>query len=90
MTDSAQRTNTGPREFEKTTFTKTGRPRMGTTITLHLNDGEWEDAKVVGHLMGHGAEGRHGLVGIIVEFPSDGERVSLEWPLARDDQGVAT
>lgn len=77
-------------EFAKTAFTKTGRPKMGTTITLHLDNGEWEDATVVAHLMGKGPEGRQGLVGIIVEFASDKERVSLEWPLVRDDHGVAT
>lgn len=69
------------REFAKTKFTKSGRPRIGTTISLHLDNGEWEDAKVVAHLMGRGPEGRQGLVGIIIEFPSDGERANLEWPL---------
>jgi len=67
-------------EFAKTAFTKTGRPRMGTTLTLKVLDGGTADVKVVGHLEGTGPEGRHGLIGIIVEFP-DGERQSLEWPL---------
>lgn len=70
----------GSQEFAKTEFTKAGRPKLGTTISLHLNDGDWEDAKVVAHLEGTGPEGRYGLIGIIVEFP-DGARQSLEWPL---------
>lgn len=66
--------------FDKTTFTKAGWPRLGTTITLEVTGGDLEDLKVVGHLQGRGPEGRNGLVGIIVQY-SDGYRESLEWPL---------
>lgn len=67
-------------QFAKTTFTKSGRPKLGTTITLEVVGGGLEDLKVVGFLEGKGPGGRNGLVGIVVQY-SDGYREGLQWPL---------
>lgn len=71
-----------------TTLTKTGRPKMGTTLLLEAeglaDDGETVEAKgwlpvtVVGHLEGRRGQ-MQGLVGIIVEWP-DGGRQPVAWP----------
>ena len=58
-----------------TKLTKTGAPVMGTSIDVHLTDGSYESATVVGK--GIGTDG-HTLVCIWVEW-DDGTRQQLPW-----------
>ena len=69
-------------DYSKTKFSKSGEPRMGTTITLSDSEGPF-DVKVVGKLYGRGA----GMVGVILE-EDNGSRTSFEWPLQRQDAEV--
>lgn len=67
-------------------LTKTGQPRMGASITLRLEDGSTETAKVIGKACGKGGSGH--LVAVLLEWP-DGVRQWAPWPAILDSGDVA-
>lgn len=70
----------------RTRWTKTGQPVVGTPLRMRTTTGEEFPGVVVGKLFGHG--GNADLIGVIIEDREQGGRISLDWPITRQDGSV--
>lgn len=61
-----------------TIITKSGQPKIGTTIECLTTDGEWTPAKIVGKFFGQDG---HTLIGVALEWPDGAREIVERWAI---------